>query len=207
MNPMGRRVIGDLERGLGVMIEPRAALPTEREQLTAAEQEALAAAGFGQARTRQWIAGRVATHRALAAWLGADGHGLSVINDASGAPRVVGREGLGISLSHEDAAVAVALTAEAGRRAAVDLCRQARSARVASILERLGVPVNGQHPCVIWAALECTVKLHHRSVWSLLDARPRVREFGDTMNVRLACGEATVNVALTPPYAIAWGLQ
>ena len=192
---------------VAVFVEERAGLAEGREQLTAAEQEALAEARFGAEREREWIAGRAAAHRALTACLGQQAAGMSVINDPSGAPRILGREDVAVSLSHDDARVAVAVSTGPGRRAAVDLCGLARAARVAGILERLGVPSNGLHPCLTWAALECALKLHHRSVWSLLDARPTAREYDGVIDVRFAQREATVNFALTSTYAIAWAAQ
>ncbi len=193
--------------GVAVFVEERAGLADGREQLTAAEQEMLAGARFGAAREREWIAGRAAAHRALTACLGRQAAGMSVINDPSGAPRILGRDDVALSLSHDDGWVAVAVSTGPGRRAAIDLCGLARARRVAGILERLGVPSNGLHPCLTWAALECALKLQHRSVWSLLDAPATAREYDGVIDVRFARGEATINFALTSTYAIAWATQ
>ena len=84
----------------------------------------------------------------------------------------------------------------------------AQATRVAGILERLGVPSNGIHPCLTWAALECALKLQHRSVWSLLDERATAREYDRcVIDVRFSRGEVTINFALTSTYAIGWAAQ
>jgi len=193
--------------GVAVFVQERADLGDGREQLTAAEQQALAAARFGAARQREWIAGRAAVHRALTMCLGPRAAGMSVINDPSGAPRILGHDDVAVSLSHDDGRVAVAVSTGTGRRAAVDLCGLARARRVAGILGRLGVSSKGLHPCVTWAALECALKLQHRSVWSLLDEPATAREYDGVIDVRFARGAATVNFELTSTYAIGWAAQ
>jgi 4'-phosphopantetheinyl transferase N-terminal domain len=200
-----RRVFAELCRGgVGVVVERRADLDVRADRLTPLERRALTTAAFGPRRADEWIAGRMAAHRVLADALGARALGLSVINDDDGAPRVDGRADLAISLSHDGGAVAVAVAAGPGRRAAVDLCALGRAARVGGILRHLGLPARASHPCAIWAALECALKLQRRSVWSLLDARPRVREYGSALGVSISCAEAMVDFALTPSHALAW---
>jgi hypothetical protein len=200
-----RRVFAEPSRGgVSVVVERRADLDVQVDRLTPLERRALTAAGFGPRRADEWIAGRMAAHRALADALGAGGRGLSVINDDDGSPRVDGRADLAISLSHDGAAVAVAVAVGPGRRASVDLCALGRAARVGGILRHLGMPARALHPCAIWAALECALKLQRRSVWSLLDARPRVREDGSALGVSISCAETMVDLALTPSHALAW---
>jgi 4'-phosphopantetheinyl transferase-like protein len=168
-------------------------LEISRTGLTAAERDQLDRSAFCAARAREWTAGRVAAHRALAAHV-APGCELSVLGDASGAPHVAGAD-LGISISHDGAWVAVAV---GDGRVAIDLCARQHDARLVRILDRLGVASDAP-PAVAWAALECALKLRRRGVWSLLDA-----DLAIDLATDLAIDREARVIGVGPPARVAW---
>jgi hypothetical protein len=179
-----------------VAVMARGALDARSERLTVTERAELARSGFGPRRRDEWIAGRVAAHRALGAWLGLRAAALDVLTAPDGAPRVDGGGAISISLSHDGEHVAVALSEG---RAAVDLCCVGHADRLRAILARLGVetPLD---PCSAWAALECALKLRRRGVTALVDARLAVDDDG---RVRGLGAEARVRIMRTPAFALA----
>ena len=171
-------------------------LEISRAGLTDAERDQLDGSRFGEARAREWIAGRIAAHRVLD---GAACGPVSTLGDAGGAPYLVGAE-LGVSISHDGAWVAVAI---GDGRVAIDLCAREHEPRLVRILDRLGVATDA-HPGLVWAALECALKLRGRGVWSLLDADLAIEPEAHAARVLGVGAPARVTWALTGDYAMAW---
>jgi hypothetical protein len=188
-----------------VTVLDRRDLDASAERLGPREQRELDALGFGPRRRREWIDGRIAAHRALGGWLGAGAAGLALLTDPCGAPRVVGDDGRGlsVSLSHDGDWVAVAM-ADGGRRAAIDLCSREHTDRLGPILGRLSVEATGLDGCETWAALECVLKLRRRGISSLLDAELAVRGRGREVCVFGIGAPARVEVTSRPAFALAF---
>jgi hypothetical protein len=145
------------------------------------------------ARAAEWTAGRLAVHRVL-------GEPRDVLVAGDGAPRVEGAE---VSLSHDGGWVAVAVGDE-GRAVAIDLCAAEHAERVAGVLERLGVAAGSPDACVVWAALECALKLRRLGVWALVDAKLAVDVREGGANVRGIGDEVAVAWRRDPEYVVAW---
>jgi len=177
----------------------RASLDVGEEGLTPAERGELAAFAFGPRRRSEWVAGRLAAHRALARWLG-PGAALGLSTEACGAPRL-SADGPSISLSHDGAWVAVALSRKG--RTAIDLCSREHAERLGPILRRLALPDAGDG-CQVWAALECALKLRRQGISSLLDRRLELERQGQKISVLGIGAPAKVEVASKPAYALAW---
>ena len=192
-----------------VTVFDREGLDGREDLLTRAERRCLANARFGAPRRTEWIAGRVAARRTLCRLLGDDGRSVSVVSASNGAPRAVGRPDLAISLSHDGAWVAVAMTRRQGRQArvAIDLCDARHHDRVRRLLDRLSI--DGIHaplsPCATWAALECVLKLRGLGIASLLDARLGLSH-GEASTAQISGlgASATVTIAETKCFALAW---
>ena len=124
---------------------------------------------------------------------------MDIVNDADGAPRLVGHDGF-ISISHDAPWVAIAL---GDARCGVDLCAVAHAARVTRVLAGLGI-VTDAHPCLVFAAVEAALKLRREGVWWLFDRKVAVtpREGG----ARITGIGAPVEVTweLRDGYALAW---
>ncbi len=105
-----------------------------------------------------------------------------MLSARDGAPRLVGAPGLSISLSHEGAAVAVAV--RRGGRVAVDLARRVHARRLGAVLARLG-PLGRacDDPVRAWVALECALKLRRLSVYSLVGRSIALRRRGAAIAV------------------------
>lgn len=192
-----------------VAVFERAGLGEGEEMLTHQERRCLDDAGFGPRRRAEWIAGRVAARRALCSWLGDDTGAVSVVSTSNGAPRILGRPELSISLSHDGPWVAVAATHGPGR-VAVDLCDCRYGDRVSRLLDRLAVNHNGARvsPCAAWAGLECTLKLRGLGIASLLDAQLMVSQVKPGVAQVSGLGVcATVNLAETENFALSWAVE
>lgn len=174
-------------------------LEISRVGLTGAERDQLDGSRFGEARAREWIAGRIAAHRVIGARASGGPADVSVLGGAGGAPRVVGAE-VAISISHDGGWVAVAL---GEGRVAIDLCAREHDARLVRILDRLGVASDAP-PGLAWAALECALKLRGRGVWSLLEADLAIEREEHGACVLGVGAPARVEWALSGDYAMAW---
>lgn len=143
--------------------------------LTAREQAFLESAGFSAPRRAEWSRARGAAHRVLPP-------GASVLSARDGAPRLIGAPGLSISLSHDGAAVAVAL--RRGGAVAVDLARRIHGRRLGAVLARLGPRGRAcDDPVRAWVALECALKLRRLSVYSLVGRSLSLRRSGACVQV------------------------
>jgi len=155
-------------------LAPDPALLTEPER-------AVLATLHNPRRRDEWIRGRVALHRLL-------GPDVSVLADATGAPRIWGRCPLSqptplsgtkdlalvpvevaladsfVSLAHDGEWFAVAV---ADRAVGIDLCLRVHGARVAKILAWLGVCGSPIDPVAAWAALEAVLKLRRLGIEEL----------------------------------------
>lgn len=146
-----------------------------RAALTAREHAFLETSGFSSVRRTEWSRARAAAHRVLPT-------GASVLSAPDGAPRLVGAPGLSISLSHEGAAVAVAV--RRGGQVAVDLARRIHARRLSVVLARLGPRGRGcDDPVRAWVALECALKLRRLSVYSLVGRSIALRRCGAAIRV------------------------
>jgi hypothetical protein len=179
-----------------VEVFARGDLPELREALTAAERAALDRLGLAGGRAREWIAGRCAARRVL-------GGGADVLVADDGAPHVAGSP-VAASLSHDGAWVAVACGTGG---VAVDLCARAHAPRLPRVLARLGVEAREADPCLVFAALECALKLRRRGVWSLLEGGLSVEGGGDRALVRGVGDDVRVGWRATGDYALAWACE
>ena len=192
-----------------VAVFDRAGLDESEDMLTHEERRCLDHAHYGPRRRAEWIAGRVAARRALSSWLGDDAGAVSVVSTSNGAPLVLGRPELSISLSHDGPWVAVAATHGPGR-AAVDLCDGRYGDRVSLLLDRLAVHDDGARlsPCAAWAGLECALKLRGLGIASLLDAHLVVSHVEPGVAQVSGLGApATVNLAETEDFALSWAVE
>jgi hypothetical protein len=175
-----------------VRVWSRAELMADRGHLTDDERDDLQRLALTGLRAEEWIAGRIAMHRVLGATT-------SVTTCDDGAPDYrppPEARYRSVSLSHDGAWVAVA--AAEGPRVAIDLCTLDHAARLGPILSRLGVVAS--EPCVAWAAIECTLKLRRRAIWTLLDGAIAVRD-GRVTGIG---DEVRVDSLTTADYALAW---
>ena len=190
-----------------VSVFDRGSLDAREERLTRPERLALDRARFGPRRRAEWIAGRVAARRALTGWLGDAARALSIVSAPDGAPTIPERPDLSISLSHDEAWMAVA-TAHRPARVSVDLCDRRHDDRARALLDRLSVDGGtgaSLSPAAAWAALECTLKLRGLGIAALLDARPTLAPAGaGAVRVSGLGARAVVSFSEAPDFALAW---
>lgn len=148
----------------------------ERDRLHPRERAWLDRIDARPQRRDDWIAGRLGLARLLPA-------GAHVLARADGAPDVIGADWMA-SISHEDGWVAVAARpANGGGRIGIDLVPDSASQAARRALTRVQLCGDTAEPAVVWAALECAVKLRGVGVAALLDRRIHLEDLGGGLRI------------------------
>ena len=172
-------------------------------RLTPAER-AVCSARPGMRRD-EWIRGRLAVRAALLASLGAEAARIDVLIAPDAGPLVVGGPPCAVSLSHDDAWIAVAIAVGA-YRIGIDLCARAKAARVAELLARLAVRHDCE-PVATFAALEAVLKLRRLAVMELRERPTEVRSCGARALVHGLGPAATVELQASADHVVAWTVE
>ncbi len=146
---------------LPVLVEP----PVTAGLLSAPERARLATQRSAR-RRGEFVAGRVAVREAIAALMGAPSlEDLVVDRHEDGAPRLVGLEGVAVSITHASRR-AFAIAAPGDAPLGLDLCEHADAARVRRVARRAFprahdrdlVLATDAAACLAWAAKESVAK-------------------------------------------------
>ena len=203
---------GDLPRerralpGIRVRVEDLSGVSADRRLLRSAERRQLRALRAAPKRQEEWIRGRVAIRRALAARLGPRAASFQVLTRPDGSPSVVGAA-YRVALSHDGSWFAVALAPGRTARVGVDLCRRLHAGRLRTILTRLtrrGVQLD---PVVQWAVLECVIKMRGLGITALLGTDAALRRNGRRVRVEGIGPTTSINVMDRPDFVVAWGVE
>ena len=192
--------------GVCVRVEDLSAVPADRRLLRSAERRHLRALGAAPQRQEEWIRGRVAIRRALAARLGPRAVSCQVLACPDGAPRVVGLA-YRASLSHDGPWFAVALAPGRTARIGVDLCRRVHARRLETILGRLTERGLQLDPVVQWAVLECVIKMRGLGITTLLGSGAELRRDSRRVRVEGIGPSTSVHLMERPEFVVAWGVE
>jgi hypothetical protein len=192
--------------GVRVRIEDLSAVPADQRLLRSAERRQLRALRAAPRRQEEWIRGRVAIRRALAARLGPRGSSCQVLTRSDGSPAVVGAA-YRVALSHDGPWFAVALAPGRTARIGVDLCRRMHAERLGTILARVtgrGVQLD---PVVQWAVLECVIKMRGLGITALVGSDAALRRESHRVRVEGIGPSTSVHVMERPEFVVAWGVE
>ncbi|MEJ7599633.1 MAG: hypothetical protein WKG01_17130 [Kofleriaceae bacterium] len=157
-------------------------------------------------RRDEWIRGRLAVRAAMVTALGTRAAAIDVLIAPDAGPLVVGGPPCAISLSHDDAWIAVAIAVGA-YRIGIDLCARSKATRVIDLLARLGVQFDCE-PLAAFAALEAVLKLRRLGVMELREHATEVRARGASQVEVHGLGAATlVELQVCPEHVVGWALE
>lgn len=192
--------------GIRVRVEDLSPVPGDPRLLRLAERRELRALRFRGRRREEWIRGRVAIRRAVAAWLAPRASRCRVHARPNGQPQVLGAD-CAVSLSHDERWFAVALAPGNTLRVGVDLCRRVHAERLAPILRRFTTRGVQLDPVVQWAALECVLKMRGLGITALLGTNATLRREGRQVRVEGLGHSATLHVLERPEFVVVWGSE
>jgi hypothetical protein len=192
--------------GIRVRIEDLSSVPADHSQLRSGERRQLSAMRVSAQRQEEWIRGRVAIRRAVAARLGRRAPACQVLSRPNGAPHVIGIP-YTVALSHDASWFAVATVPGRTARIGIDLCRRAHAERLPRILARLTRPGIRLDPVVQWAALECVIKLRGMGIAALLGATAALRREGSRIRVEGIGPSTSVHLMERSEFVVAWGVE
>jgi len=190
---------------ISVRIEDLSSVPADPGLLRSGERAQLRAMRLSPQRQEEWIRGRMAIHRALAARLGRRAR-TQVVTRPDGAPHLIGMP-YSVALSHDGSWFAVALAPGRTARVGVDLCHRSHAARLPSIVARLTRPDARLSAMEQWAALECVLKMRRRGITSLLGGRVALRRDGRRVRVGGIGPSTSIHLVERSECVVAWGVE